>query len=68
MSRKNKAESQSSAERHMNSSPVLQQSTLKPLPSLDEEVKEVTMEATAIVETPRMEEGDPIDESKDPKL
>ena len=55
MSRK-KTESHSAAEKHASSSPVLQQHPIKPLAGIEEGVKDLAMEASAIAETPKKEE------------
>ena len=65
MSRK-KTESHSAAEKHASSSPVLQQHPIKPLAGIEEGVKDLAMEGSAIADTPKKEEvATLVQESKD---
>ncbi|KAL8735226.1 MAG: hypothetical protein Q9166_001102 [cf. Caloplaca sp. 2 TL-2023] len=66
MSRRgNKAEAASTRDKPSNSSPVLPQVPVKPLAGLDE-VKGVVDEASAVVDTSRREDGNPIEEKDQP--
>ncbi len=68
MSRK-KTESHSAAEKRASSSPVLQQHSIRPLTGIEEGVKDLAMEGSAITDIPAKEEGTPVgQESKDPNL
>lgn len=68
MSRK-KTEFHSAAEKHASSSPVLQQHPLRPLAGIEEGVRDLLVEGSAIADTPRKDEVPPLgQENKDPRI
>ena len=63
-----KTESHSAAEKHASSSPVLQQYPIRPSTGIEEGVKDLVMEGSAIADTLRKEEEViSVHENKDPK-